>query len=139
MSEVIGRFVNVDFDTGSYKSSRETNDCTVRGLANACGKDYIEAHRMCETHNRGSRRGMCMEELDRMFKSFTKIGVVKGPYRKDKTCTVNTFCKKHPTGRYFVVERGHAFAIINGVVYDYNYRGSRKVIAAWKIILPEEK
>lgn len=134
-----GEFINVNFKDASYKSSRETNDCCVRALANACGKSYIEAHRMCEMHNRDARRGMFEEELDRMFKTFTKVGVIKGPYSSDKTCTVNTFCKRHPKGRYFVIERRHAFAIIDGIVYDYNYRGARKVIGAWKVIPPEEQ
>jgi hypothetical protein len=50
--------------------------------------------------------------------------------------TTISFLKKFPKGRYFILIKGHAFAIIDGVVYGNQEDATRlraRVLQAFKI------
>lgn len=44
--------------------------------------------------------------------------------------TLRTFCKQHPTGRWYVCSRSHAVAVIDGVPYGQYWMNSRVQRAA---------
>ena len=48
--------------------------------------------------------------------------------------TLNQFTKRYPKGRFYVSVRDHAVAVIDGVVYDYEHAGKRRIIGAWQIL-----
>ena len=47
--------------------------------------------------------------------------------------TLNQFVKRYPKGRFHVTVRGHALAVIDGVVYDWKHSGKRRIVGAWEI------
>lgn len=47
--------------------------------------------------------------------------------------TLNQFVKRYPTGRHYVLLSGHAVAVIDGIVYDYEHAGKRRIVRAWQI------
>ena len=111
---------------------KENNDCTVKALAIALNTSYAKAHthlkRFC---GRPDRKGIVSRDvLPQSFKN-TKYRV--GPYTRRNKVTLKKFCELHPQGRYYVSVRGHAIAVVDGVVYDHSDRPRRQVTFAIRI------
>ena len=129
----------------------ETNDCVVRAFASSFEISYDDAHKyVAEEFKRQPRKGtygtslrlvkMSNENVEVNGKKVHLVGYrftpsmfgtlsydvkVKGEVKK-RNMTVGTFIKKNPIGTYFVIVKGHAFTIKNGVVIG-NYEDSVKV------------
>jgi hypothetical protein len=124
--------IHVFFDPikdGSF-TKRERLDCTVRALAIATGMTYAQAHSLCE--RRGRRYG-CRFHTDKLVGT----GVFDGAPVK-RHGTVMSFLKKFPVGRFYVSTRRHAFAVIDGRIWDTYFDpeksiGKCRVEAAWRV------
>jgi len=129
----------------------ETNDCVVRAFASSFEISYNDAHKyVAEEFKRQPRKGtygtslrlvkMSNENVEVNGKKVHLVGYrftpsmfgtlsydvkVKGEVKK-RNMTVGTFIKKNPIGTYFVIVKGHAFTIKNGVVIG-NYEDSVRV------------
>lgn len=57
------------------------------------------------------------------------------------TDTVAKFVREHQTGSYYIVTRGHAMAVINGVLVDSAGEGPnrRRLIGAFKVYRKEQE
>jgi hypothetical protein len=117
----------------------ETNDCVVRAFASSFDINYDFAHKfVAEYFNREPRKGtrMTASKMVKMFDDKIEINGkrvyiigrrdndwmggsltydVKGKTTK-REMTVGTFIKNNPVGTFFILVRGHAFTIKNGVV-----------------------
>ena len=116
----------------NYVSSHRRN-CTVIALAAVTGLPYDQAHTIAKKAGRKDDRGFQSSKLIKYFN--TKFG--RNQFRKIKrsTITVQKFCKKYPEGRYFVRKRGHAYAIIDGCVWDKSDpKPLERIVEAWKFI-----
>lgn len=52
-----------------------------------------------------------------------------------KPRTLARFLREHPTGRYYLRKRGHAFAVVDGVVFDrINSGASVRIKDAWEYV-----
>ena len=118
----------LDKQARSYK-----RNCTVIALASVTGLPYEEAHSIAKEAGREDNRGFQSSKLIKHFnlkfgrKQFRKI--------KRSTITVQKFCKKYPEGHYFVRKRGHAYAVINGSVWDrVDPKPRERILEAWKFI-----
>ena len=109
----------------------ENNDCVVRALAIAAETDYATAHQWTkEKLKRPDREGTSMTafRLSQLIKAGTKINnkqlvpineLINPDYTHKKVqYTIGTFSQKHNKGTYFILVRGHALTIKDGVVYD---------------------
>ena len=107
----------------------ETNDCVVRAIANSTGCTYTEAHGLAKKHyNRGFRQGTrtiaILHNTKQLFSELnfkTENSSITGYFDAKESRrfgTINQFVKANPTGRHFLLVRGHALAVVNGVVYD---------------------
>jgi hypothetical protein len=103
-------------DAGREKSGiKDKRDCTIRALAISAGIPYETAH---DIGAKAGRKNGCGFYPDTLLKAAKKqIGLT---YRKKryKKVTIQRFIKENPTGRYYVATNCHAFAIINGHIYD---------------------
>lgn len=108
---------------------RETNDCVVRAIANASGCTYSKAHSLAAKHyQRGFRMGTrTMRILNNSRELFAELKLETNNVsfsqfweskQKREFGTINQFVKNNPTGRHFLLVRGHALAVVDGVVYD---------------------
>lgn len=105
----------------------DTNDCTVKALVMSTpGMDYATAHSIMAHFGRKPRKGMrSREAMDHLAKCTI-----------DYSCrmSLGKFLKLRPTGRFYVHNRNHAFAIVDGTVLDYRARGcNTKILGAWEI------
>lgn len=107
----------------------ETNDCVVRAIANSAGCTYTEAHNLAKKHyQRRFRKGThTVSILRKSSELFAELGfqtnnVSWSQFWEGKQArkfgTINQFVKANPSGRHFLLVRGHALAVVDGVVYD---------------------
>lgn len=128
--------------TNSLTAKTETNDCVVRAFASAFDITYDYAHKyIAEEFKRQPRRGtfFTASKMVKLSESLVKVNgkkiqplgnkvnsfaypfslsydvKVKGELVK-RQMTVGTFVKKNPKGTFFVLVKGHAFTIKDGVV-----------------------
>ena len=119
----------------SVTARRETNDCVVRAFASAFDVTYDYAHKyIAEQFGRKPRKGTyyTASKMTKLSEGVLKVNdkkinsvfypyslsyevKVKGDVVK-RQMTVGTFVKKNPKGTFFILVRGHAFTIKDGVV-----------------------
>jgi hypothetical protein len=128
----------------------ETNDCVVRAFASCFDLPYDKAHKYIkENFGRVNRQGtyrtvdtmmnLALNRTQVNYKRIKRLGEAKdGRYSyslryKVKTkegsvmrnMTVGTFTKQNPIGTFFILVKGHAFTIKDGVVIG-NYEDAQK-------------
>lgn len=126
----------------SLTARTETNDCVVRAFASAFDVTYDYAHKyVTEEFKRQPRKGtyFTASKMSKLSEGVIKVNnkkiipigtksnsviypyslsydvKVKGETVK-RQMTVGTFVKKNPKGTFFVLVKGHAFTIKDGVV-----------------------
>lgn len=118
-------------DAGRAASRRpkQTNDCTVRAVAVACGLAYglladagrVSGRRMTGFPEWLAHQGWAIKH---------GFPAVKGRRRM----TVAAFVAAYPRGRFIVRVAKHVFAAIDGVVYDdIAPRRDRCVYTVWEV------
>jgi len=134
----------------SVIAKSENNDCVVRAFASSFDISYDKAHKyVAENFGRKPKKGtfgtvfklvkmadnrttvnykrvypVGKRLSDSMFGSLSYDVKVKG-VTKRRNMTVGTFIKKNPKGTFFVLVKGHAFTIKDGVVIG-NYEDAVK-------------
>lgn len=111
---------------GGMRSSgfAESNDCAVRAYALFKNIPYNTAH---STFNKLGRRD------GGRTKNFITYDLMGREERKPGNgMTLNQLIAAHPTGRVYGMKRGHAFAIVNGVLYDtWKVGGKSRILWYW--------
>lgn len=117
----------------------DKNCCTVLALSVVTGRTFKECHDFLALFGRVKNKGMFESQIERAFSSKMKhFYFKKGCYTREDSITLNQFIRKHPEGRYYILSRGHAYAVIDGIIYDYKESMRRKVISAWRVYTKEE-
>ena len=145
-------------------SKSENNDCVVRAVQHSFGVDYVDAHHFCETKlnrvsGQGTYTGRYLPKIKQAFgQKINKMGkggritrdqkskVEKWSNDKQKYVVkretiqvrykVKDFVKKFNVGKYIVIVRGHAFALVEGKVIgnlEDSKRLTREVWSAYKV------
>lgn len=131
-------YMTTDPDWDEVKKNKDKNACTVIALAKVMDSDYPTCYKFMASQGRKHGRGMYDDDVDKAFLSMKNTKVVKGPYSLTNRITVSKFIEKHPVGRFFVCSRGHAFAIIDGIVHDYKRGDRRQIKLAWRVYLVDK-
>jgi hypothetical protein len=93
--------------------SSEKHDCTVRAAAIRFTTSYARAHELLESVGRRVGHGVNLYAISSLLE---KMGLeIRKPLFR---ITLNQFIKQNPKGRFYVVVRGHAVGIIDGVCID---------------------
>jgi hypothetical protein len=147
-----------------FLRGKEKNDCVVRAVQHSFGVDYVDAHHFCETKlNRVSGKGTYTNQyLPKVKQAFgckiTKMGkngrltrdqkhaIITWDDNKQKQITkrkiikvrykVKDFLKIFNNGKFIVIVKGHAFAVVEGVIFgnwDDANKLNREIWSAYKI------
>src|SRR3972149_3803429 len=94
--------------------SGEKNDCTVRAAAVRFTTSYARAHELLESIGRRVGHGVKLPAIQSLFE---KMGL---PYQSPikRHTTLNQFIKENPIHGVYVVVRGHAVGVVDGVCID---------------------
>lgn len=107
---------------------KERADCTVSALACVASVPYEWAHEIAKVNG---RRGGAAFSAAVMIEAAKANGIKFHKLRFSRRRTLAKFLREYPTGRFYVRTRGHAFAVVDGVVAD-STRHSRLVVEAWQ-------
>tara|TARA_R110001632_G_scaffold85301_1_gene187347 strand:+ start:1378 stop:2112 length:735 start_codon:yes stop_codon:yes gene_type:complete len=105
----------------------ERNDCAVRAVAAATGESYENTHKLFKKFGRKDNAGTRLSQIDATIKTINKKEIKKSYPRK----TLKRVLSVTKTGSYVVLVRGHAFSIVNGIVYG---NGAQDAAALRKIV-----
>jgi len=142
---------NVISESQSEIAKRETNDCVVRAFMMALDLPYDKAHKfVADKFKRVNGKGVLTRlymtnVLNRQKNGYkmTLMGfhpkyafgrrnkLINPKYKKETGYTVKSFMEQHPIGRYFIIVKGHALALVDGVLYgNFNeqYNGFRREV-----------
>ena len=99
---------------------KETKDCTVRATAHALGTSYSKAHELLKRAGRKDNTGF------EFGKQHEELGFEMRP---ELGCTwLERLLPKIPRGRFVITTRGHAFAVVHGIVYDHRMPRARSSV-----------
>ena len=138
-------------ESQSNLAKSETNDCVVRAFMMTLDLSYDKAHKfVAEKFKRVNRKGtytqMYMKNILGCQKNGYKMNLMgyhpsrvfgdrkkllNPKYKKETGYTVKSFMEQHPVGRYFIIVKGHALALVDGVLYgnsDEQYNGFRRQV-----------
>jgi len=126
----------------------DTNSCFPTAIANVTGIRYIEIFALCKKFGRFANEGTPWEVVGKIAQHFNMTRVLNCGYSLtlnrfpgfhstvfDKDISPKDFVKKYPTGRYVVIKRAHAYAIIDGVIvnnYKFDKMPSGKIFVAFR-------
>jgi hypothetical protein len=113
----VGKRGHIQSDGGLQKSGlNDDNNCTIRAFAIAFGMPYKDAHYMGELAGRQIGEGYWM------YKIMNKAAEFGYSYKEiNGYGTLSAFLNKNNKGRFICVRRGHAFAVLDGKIYDQIY------------------
>lgn len=125
---------------------KDSKDCAVRALANVSNmKTYPEFRNRMAELGRRVNKGTPWKIINETYresgvKQITLWGIMGWKYRNyiphdcysAKGITLKTFLMAHPVGRYVVMVRGHALAVVNGNIIDTaSIKSGRRVFATY--------
>lgn len=123
----------------SLKILKDRNSCTVVALACVTGNTYQSCHNFLSKYGgRKKGKGMLPSEVIKAFTHFKHFKVKKGLYTRQNRITINQFIQKHPKGKFYCCNRNHAFAIIDGVLYDHSDKARRQITLAYRFYSKED-
>jgi len=114
----------------------ERRDCTVIALAAVTGLPYPRCHAALKDAGRKDRRGIpfvrvaqrVAGHVGHSFAICTRGG------------TLRRFVQENPQGAFYVTIRGHAFAVLDGVIHDNCKPRLRSIIKrAWRVEPPDRQ
>ena len=119
------------FSRDSYSSeSGERRDCSVRAFSVAACVSYSAAQEIFRRCGRKPNKGTPFYVTDRVVKREFPNAVFYGA----SNLTLPKFAKEHSEGHYIVHVRGHALALVDGVIHDWRMRPKTKVWCAWRLV-----
>ena len=111
-------------------SRRTRADCTVRALVAVAGIPYELADLIAAVAGRKAGQGfwprILMAECARRGVKFRKL-------RIKRRRTLERFEREYPAGKFYVVKRGHAFAVIDGKANERQPAGAL-IYQAWQFV-----
>ena len=138
------KFSITKFNTDTAVS--EKKDCAVRALARIID-DYEKAHEIFTNAGRRPKegtRGYVIKEVLTNHELMASLGYkVKKMYQKSFSkkkgnLTMAKLREYYPQGKYYATISNHAFALVNGVIYDSFRSGKCRKIEELYLFIPNE-
>ena len=116
-------------------SKNEKNDCGVTAIAIATGIGYDKAHKLFCLLGRKPRRGVSFNMLESAIQfivgSLPEFKVILKPNGSQYTGV--TIGKALPKGKYILLFRGHAAALVDGVIEDWTDGRRKRILGYFKV------
>jgi hypothetical protein len=121
-------------DSTSYGQPRpfaDKADCSIRALMSATGTSYEIASMTFSAGGRRMKKGTDVAVSIRVHEEvlgMKRVTMAEG-------LRLEAFLEVAKTGRFIVHKHGHAFAVVNGVVLDWDNtsRASTTLVRVWKV------
>lgn len=112
---------------------KEKNNCTVVALCVSTALPYVHCLKISKKAGRKNAKGFCSKKLIDFFNKDSETKLV--PVKLHKPVTIQKFCKRYSKGSFYARKRNHAFAIVDGDVFDMPGEATPRSIVkhAWKL------
>jgi hypothetical protein len=112
---------------------KESRNCTVVALSVSARIPYQQCLEISKKAGRKPKKGFCSKKLIDFFNKDSETKLV--PVKLRKPVTIQKFCKRYSKGSFYARKRNHAFAIVDGDVYDMPGDATPRSIVkhAWKL------
>ena len=109
---------------GAVRPVWDRADCCIRAVAVSTGCTYELASAMFSAAGRKLRTGTSVEMTYHVHEMFLRMKRVKD------VCgwPLAAFIAAYPKGRFILHRRGHAFAVVNGVLHDWENTTKPKTV-----------
>ena len=119
-------------DSTSYGAIRpgwDKNDCSIRAMSCATGCSYEQASVLYSAAGRTLKKGTEVFITAQVCEQWLKM------YEVSAGMQLAMFIVMHPKGRFILHVRGHALALVDGVVHDWKdkTKPSANVVKAWRV------
>lgn len=120
-------------DSTSYAEVRpayDTKDCSVRALAVATGCSYEQASAVFSAAGRNLKKGTPVDLSRKVHETW--LGMIP----TDSIDFLAAFIAANPKGRFILHTKHHAFAVIEGIVHDWEFssvKPSSPIVRAWEV------
>jgi len=116
---------------GQPRPFADKSDCSIRALMSAAGTSYEVASMTFSAQGRTMKKGTSVDVSVRVHEEvlgMKRVGLAEG-------LRLEAFLEVAKTGRFIVHKHGHAFAVVDGVVMDWDNtsRASTTLIRVWKV------
>lgn len=109
----------------------EEKDCAVRAYSTFKDVDYATAHALFAEH--GRKNGAATYNT-------TIATILNGVQLHEGGMTLGRLLERFPSGKLYVLKRGHAFAVVDGCVHDNVLLGPKtKILRFWTDAQPQVK
>ena len=129
---------------GSDSPLRKTDgaNCTVRALMIALDTTYDYAHEILRVGGRKHGQGFPLTGylMHRKVVGGCNLREIEFDcWTRGPKMTIRKFIEKHQKGRFICFRRGHAFAVVDGVIHDGTFNGPNQWIHhAYEVTEPNE-
>ena len=112
---------------------KEKKNCTVVALCVSTKLPYKHCLEIAEKAGRKTGKGFYSEKLINFFNKNSSTKFV--PVKLRKSITIERFCKRYSEGSFYARKRNHAFAVVDGNVYDMPGQATPRSMVkhAWKL------
>lgn len=110
----------------------DKNCCTVVSLSCVTGRSFEQCNKYLSKFGRRFMGRLSFDNQILAFEAPTKFKTVKSPYTMKNRITIKKFIEKHSKGKFYCCSRGHAFAIIDGVLYDHSDKPRRQIVFCYR-------
>lgn len=116
---------------GAVRPTWDKYDCSIRALAVAANCSYNQASAIFSSGGRKLKKGTDVL----LTKTIHETWLLMKPVDGIQGWQLAAFIAAHPNGRYILHKRSHAFAVVDGIVHDWeNTTNPRtEVIRAWEV------
>lgn len=114
---------------GAVRPAWDKKDCSVRALAVACKIPYDTASVLFAACGRSLKKGTSVELSRQIHEGKLKMEYV------EEEMSLHHFTLLYNVGSWIVHRKGHAFAVVDGVVHDWegNPQLHTRVLRAWRV------
>lgn len=112
-------------------SIQEHNDCAVRSVATAACIPYADSWALFTEEGRSPRARTSTEIMAKVIK---RLFPAHQTLFLNQRLTLSQFAEQHPEGHWVLVTCDHAFALCDGITYDWSYRPRCRIRWAWRIV-----
>ena len=112
---------------------KEKSNCTVVALCVSTALPYDHCLKISQKAGRKTAKRFCSKKLVEYFNKNSQAQFV--PVKLRKPLTIQKFCKRYSKGSFYARKRNHAFAIVDGDVFDMPGDATPRSIVknAWKL------
>ncbi len=109
----------------------DRRDCSVRALSVAVECSYEQASAVFSAAGRRLKKGTSVDLSRTVHEDWLHMEPIPGM----AGCPVLIFMDLYPKGAFVLHRRGHAFAVIDGVLHDWEEgtKARSEIISAWKV------